>query len=137
MDTTALLQSIYRACREKRLAELLSLLSDEFKFTVHLPEDTLDGGARPRSKAETALLLHDFMNTYDVLLFEPGPIIVTDDRASAQPEVRFRHKKAGNVLEAKLVHSWHVEDGKARALEERHDLEKLRAYARSINEAGG
>lgn len=136
MDTAALLQSIYRACREKRLADVLSLLSDEFKFTVHLPEDALDGGARPRSKAETALLLHDFMKTYDFLLFEPGPIIVTDDRASAQPEVRFRHKKTGNVLEAKLVHSWRVEDGKARALEERHDVEELKAFAKSINEAG-
>lgn len=134
MDTAALLQSIYRACREKRLAEVLSLLSDEFKFTVHLPQDTLDGGARPRSKAETALLLHDFMNTYDFLLFEPGPIIVTDSGASAQPEVRFRHKKTGNVLETKLVHSWRVADGKARALEERHDLEKLKAFMKSISD---
>jgi hypothetical protein len=100
MDTAALLQSIYRACREKRLADVLSLLSDEFKFTVHLPEDALDGGARPRSKAETALLLHDFMKTYDFLLFIS------------------------------------VEDGKARALDERHDVEELRAFAKSINEAG-
>src|SRR5665647_1696907 len=104
MDTAALLQSIYKAYREKRLADVLALLCDEFRFTIHLPEDTIPGGDRARSKAETALMLRELMETYDFLVYEPGPIIVTDDRASAQPEIKYRHKRSGKVLDTKLFH---------------------------------
>jgi ketosteroid isomerase-like protein len=132
MDTAVLLQNIYKCSREKRLADVLDLLSDDFKFIAHLPDDPIDAGKRPRSRAETALLVHQFMEQYDILAFEPGPIIVTDDVATAQADVKFRHKKTGKVLETKFVHDWRVADGKAQALEQRHDVEKLKAFFLSV-----
>ena len=79
MDPAALLQNIYRCCREKRLAEdRQTCSSDDFKFKAELPDD-LDGEARPRSRAEIALMVHNFMEQYDILAFDPGPIIVADD----------------------------------------------------------
>ncbi len=94
MDPAALLQNIYRCYREKRLADIVDLLSDDFKFLALLPGDG-DGDGRPRSRAEIALMAHKFMDQYDILAFDPGPIIVTNDVASAQVEVKFRHKKSG------------------------------------------
>jgi hypothetical protein len=44
METTALLQAIYKAYREKRLADTLSYLGDDFRLVVHLPEDAMPGG---------------------------------------------------------------------------------------------
>ena len=129
MDPAALLQNIYRCCREKRLAEIVNLLGDDFKFKAELPDD-LDGEARPRSRAEIALMVHNFMEQYDILAFDPGPIIVADDRASAETDVKFRHKKSGKVLETRFVHDWRVADGKALELEQRHDLNQLRAVIR-------
>ena len=67
MDTTSLLQAIYKAFREKRLADAISHLADDFRLVVHLPEDALPGGDRPRSKAEAALLFQGFINDYDFL----------------------------------------------------------------------
>jgi ketosteroid isomerase-like protein len=132
MDTAALLQNIYRYSREKRLADVLGLLSDDFKFTAQLPDDPLEDGTRPRSRAETALLVHQFMEHYDILTFDPGTIVVTDDVASAQADVKFRHKKSGKILETIFSHDWHVKDGKARALKQRHDIEKLKAFLSSV-----
>ncbi len=137
MDNAALLQSIYRAYREKRLAEFLALLSEDFRYTLHLPEDAIPGADRARSKAETALLMREVMEKYDFLAFEPGPIIIADGRASAQPEIKVRHRQTGSVLDTKLVHTWHVRDGKAVALDERHEVQKIRAFVKSIIDGGG
>ena len=103
MDPAAILQNIYRCYREKRLADIVDLLSDDFRFHAHLPEDG-DGDGRPRSRAEIALMVHKFMDQYDILAFDPGPIIVTNNIASAQAEAKFRHKKSGKVLETRFFH---------------------------------
>jgi hypothetical protein len=100
MDPAALLQNIYRCYREKRLADVVALLSDDFKFTAQLPDD-VDGGRRSRSRAETAILVHKFMEEYDILAFDTGPIIVTDNLASAQAQVKFRHKRTGPAKSSK------------------------------------
>jgi hypothetical protein len=87
MDTTSLLQAIYKAFREKRLADAISHLADDFRLVVHLPEDALPGGDRPRSKAEAALLFQGFINDYDFLAYDQGPIIVTGDHPTSQPQI--------------------------------------------------
>ena len=134
MDTTTLLQAIYKAYREKRLAEVLSYLGDDFRLVVHLPEAAMPGGDRPRSKAESALLFQGFLNDYDFLAYDHGPIIVAGDRATAQPQIRYRHKKTGKVIETKLAHAWWVRDGKAVLLEERYDVAQVQAFLKSLND---
>jgi ketosteroid isomerase-like protein len=133
MDPAALLQNIYRCYREKRLADIVNLLSDDFRFLAELPGDG-DDGARPRSRAEIALMAHKFMDQYDILAFDPGPIIVTNNVASAQAEAKFRHKKSGKVLETRFHHDWRVADGKATELKQRHDLDQLKAFLASVDD---
>jgi ketosteroid isomerase-like protein len=135
MDTALLLQNIYRSFREKRLADVVELLSDDFKFKAQLPEDSAIEGKRARSRAEIALLAHRSMEEYDILVFEPGPIVVTDSLASAQVQVKFRHKKTGKILETRFLHDWRVADGKACDLQQRHDLEQLKAFLESLRDA--
>lgn len=134
MDTTTLLQAIYKAYREKRLADTLSYLDDDFRLIVHLPEEATPGGNRPRSKAESALLFQGFLNDYDFVSYDHGPIIVIGDRATAHPHIRYRHKRTGKVLDTKLAHSWCVRDGKALVLEERYDVPVVQAFMQSLAE---
>jgi len=136
MDTAALLQAIYEAYRGKRLADVAAYLDDEFRYVVHLPEEAVPGGDKPRTKAETLEFLQYLMDTYDFLAYDPGPIIATDESATVQPKIRFRDKKTGKVLETKLAHAWQVKGGKATALEERHDLAKIQAFLKSVAENG-
>ena len=89
---------------------------------------------RPRSKAEAALLFQGFINDYDFLAYDQGPIIVTGDHATSQPQIRYRHKKTGKVIETRLNHTWHVKDGKARTLDERHDVARVQAFMKSLRE---
>jgi ketosteroid isomerase-like protein len=132
LDTLILVQSIYRCFREKRLGEVVDLLSDDFRFLAQLPDDMLEDINRPRSRAEIALLAHRSMEEFDILTFEPGAIRVSDDFASTETEVKFRHKKTGKVLETRFVHDWRIADGKVCELEQRHDLAQLRAFAESL-----
>lgn len=129
-DTAALLHAIYTAYREKRLADVLSHLDESFRFVIHLPEDTLPGGDKPRNKAETREILQHLMDTYDFLSYDPGPIIATEGRATVQPHIRFRDKKSGKVIETKLSHVWRFNGAKAAELEERHDTAKVAAFVK-------
>jgi ketosteroid isomerase-like protein len=134
MEPAALLQAIYKAFRENRLADALSHLGDDFKLSVRLPSDGGPGNDRTRSKAESALLFRKFTDRFDILSYESGPIIVSADTASAQPELTIRHRKTGKTLEMKLAHSWHVADGKARELNVRYDLQKAEQFLISVGE---
>ena len=136
MDTTALLQAIYAAYREKRLADVLDFLDDSFRYVIHLPDELLLGGSATRDKQETRKLFSHFMDTYDFLAFEPGPIIVTGDRALVNSHVRFRHKQTGKQLSTRLQQTWGSKDGKAVSLEEEHDKAAVEAFIKSIREEG-
>ena len=100
-DPATLLQATYKAFREHRLADMLANFADDFRMAVHLPEEAVPGGDKQRNKAETEELLEYFHTTYDVLAYDPGPIIVTGDQATVQPQVRYRDKRTGEVLDTK------------------------------------
>jgi ketosteroid isomerase-like protein len=134
MDTASLLQAIYRAYRENRIADILAYLDEDFRYVVHLPEDVFPGGDKPRSKADTAALIEYLQANYDYLTYDPGPIIATDHTATVHPHVRIRHKRTGKELETKFTHTWQVRGGKAVELDERHDREKVEAFLRSTSE---
>jgi hypothetical protein len=134
MEPAALLQAIYKAFRENRLADALSHLGDDFKLSVSLPSDGGPDNHRARSKAESALLFRKFTDRFDILSYEPGPIIVTAHTASTQPELTIRHRKTGKTLAMKLAHNWHIADGKANELDVRYDLAKVQAFLLSVGE---
>jgi hypothetical protein len=135
-DTAALLHAIYTAYREKRLGDVMVHLDDNFRFVVHLPETALPGGDKARNKAETVELLQYLYDTYDFLAYDPGPIIASAGRATAQPHIRFRDKKTGKVLETKKSHAWRFAGDKVVELDERQDVEKILAFLRSVAEDG-
>jgi ketosteroid isomerase-like protein len=134
MDPATLLQAVYKAFREHRLADMLANFADDFRMAVHLPEEAVPGGDKQRNKAETKELLEYFHTTYDVLAYDPGPIIVTGDQAKVQPQVRYRDKRTGEVLETRMVHAWRVLVGKASELEERHVVVKVVAFLKRVAE---
>lgn len=131
-DTAALLQTIYAAWREQRLADVMKHLDESFHFIMHLPADLVPGGEEPRGKAETLAFLEHLKETYDILFYDQGPIIVADGRATVQPVIRYRHKKSGKMLETKLNHVWRFRDGKAIELDEHHDTAVVEAFLRSL-----
>lgn len=136
MDAATLLQTIYKAYREKRLDDVLPHLDDGFRLIVHLPEEALPGGDGPRDKQQTAELMQHLMDTYDFLSYDPGPIIAMGNQVSAQPQIRFRDKKSGKVLETKLMHTWLLDDGKVVTLDERYDVPVIQAFLKSVSEIG-
>jgi len=135
-DAAALLHTIYTAWREQRLADVMASLDDNFRFVVNLPADLIPGGDKPRNKTETLEFLQYLRDTFDFLSYDQGPIIAGGDHATAQPHIRYRHKKTGKVLETKISHVWHIKDGKAIDLEEHHDTAKIRAFLRGVAEDG-
>lgn len=130
--TPALLQTIYAAYREKRLADVLANLADDFGFTIHLPSDALPGAGVPHGKADTATLLEGLIATYDFLLYEPGPIMVTGDQAAVRVRIRYRHKTTGEVIETTLGHFWRIRDGKAAQLDEYHDVQHVLSFLSKV-----
>lgn len=135
MDTAAL-HEFYRCYRERRLAEAVALLSDDFTFKAHIPNAPLDP-LRPRSRAEFTLICHKFLDDYDILVFEAGPFTVFDGVASAPAQGVFRHKKTGKTLDLHFRHTWRLADGKLAELHQEYDVEKVLAFLRTIDGEGG
>jgi ketosteroid isomerase-like protein len=134
-DAATLLHTIYTAWREQRLADIMAHLDDNFRFVANVPGDLVPGD-KPRNKAETLELLQYLIDTYDFLGYDPGPIIATDGRATAQPRVRIRDKKTGKVLETKKSHAWRFAGDKVVELEERHDAAEILAFLKSVAKDG-
>lgn len=134
MDTAAL-HEFYRCYRERRLAEAVALLSDDFQFKAHIPNAPLDP-LRPRSRAEFTLICHKFLDDYDILTFEAGPFTVFDGVASGPAQGVFRHKKTGNVLELAFRHTWRFADGKIVELQQEYDVGKVQAFLKSVDGSG-
>ena len=128
MEPATLLQNIYKCYREKRLADMLELFDDNFRMIVTLPEDAPADERRPRSKAETAILTHKFLEEYDVLEFEPESLVVADGVISTMTRARFRHRRTGNILDTTFEQTWRIADGKAVQLEQSHDVQTLAAF---------
>ena len=136
-NTTALLQSLYAAYREKRLADVLANFTDDFRFTIHLPAASLPGAGTPHGKADTAKLLEGLiLAAYDILMYEPGPIMVTGDQAAVRVRTRFRHKATGEVIETTLGHFWRMRDGKAAQLDEYHDVQHVVSFLSKVAPPG-
>lgn len=129
-----LLTAIYTAYREKRLADTLALLSDDFRMTVHLPPGTIPGAGLPHNKAQTAGLLETFIKTYDFLDYDPGDIDVAPDgtHATASPLIRYRHKATGQVIQTRLSHFWSLSGGQATSLDEYHDTARIEAFLSKV-----
>ena len=129
-----LLTAIYTAWREKRLADTLAFLTDDFRMTVHLPPGTIEGAGLPHDKAQTADLLGNFISTYDFLDYEPGDIDVSPDgaHATASPLIRYRHKESGQVIQTRLSHFWSLRGGQAASLDEYHDTARIQAFLSKV-----
>jgi hypothetical protein len=69
------------------------------------------------------LLFQGFLNDYDFVSYDHGPIIVIGDRATAHP---LPPQADG------LAHSWCVRDGKALVLEESYDVPVVQAFMQSL-----
>lgn len=130
-----LLRTIYAAYGAKRLDVALSHFADDFHFTLHLPKDAIPGAGAPINKAEARAMFQSFMDTYDFLSYEPGPIIVSPDgdKATATPAIRYRHKATGNVIETRISHFWHFRDGKVLLLDEYHDTARIQAFLAKLS----
>lgn len=131
-DTPALLRAVYTAYREKRLADVLVHLSDDFRFTLHLPAEALAGAGAAHDKASAARLFEGIIADYDFLRYEPGPIRVTGDTAGVQPRIHYRHKATGKEIETTLVHVWRIRGDKATALDEYVDIPGVASYLAEV-----
>ncbi len=105
-----------------------------FASSCICPEAALPGGDKVRNLAETREILQHLADTYDFVAYDPGPIMVSAGRATVQPQIRFRDKKSGKLLETRLSHAWRFKDGKAAELEEHHDVTKILAFLKSAAE---
>jgi ketosteroid isomerase-like protein len=135
-QTAAMLQSLYVAYREKRLADVAPHLADDFRFTMHLPADALPGAATPHGKAEALALFEGLLAAYDILLYEPGPIMVTGDQAAVRVRIRYRHKATDAVIETTIGHFWRTRDGKVVQLDEYHNVQHVLAFLHKVASGG-
>ncbi|HKZ95987.1 MAG TPA: nuclear transport factor 2 family protein [Hyphomicrobiaceae bacterium] len=133
-ETVAMLEALYTAYREKRLADVLDHLAGDFRFTLHLPPAAVPGAGVPQDKQRTQAMLQAFIDSYDFLTYDPGAILVEGEQATAHPLIRYRHKATGEVIETRMAHLWVVRNGKAVELDEYLNVGRVQAFLAKVSE---
>lgn len=135
-SSVELLNRIYALYREKRLDDVMALVADDFRFTVHLPSGSVPGAGVSHGKAATTAMLQAFMDSYKFLTYDPGPILAEGNLAASRPVIRYRHKGTGDIIETRLAHFWTLRDGVPISLDEYHDVANVQAYLTKLSPPG-
>ena len=59
-------------------------------------------------------------------------MIIQKERAGVEIPIRYRHRRTGAVLEAKMANFWTFEEGWPVKLSEYHDISRIQAFTASI-----
>jgi ketosteroid isomerase-like protein len=127
-EAKSVAEQLYVAWKVRDLPSVLALLSDDVVFALHIPASVLPVGGETKGKPAVAAALQTFLDTYEFLAYEPGPVTVDGERANAEVHFRYRQRATGEVIDSRLLHSWVVEAGKVTRLDEWHDLPGVRAF---------
>ena len=107
---------------------MLALVADDIVYALHIPAEVMPLGGETKGKTALAMALQGLLDNYDYLTYDPGPVSVDGAKASAEVHFRYREKATGEVIDSRLRHLWLVEAGKAKRLDEWHDLPKVTAF---------
>src|SRR5690242_2534676 len=127
-DTRAVVDGIYGAWKARDLAGTLALMADDVVFALHIPADVAPFGGETRGKTAVASTLQGLLDAYEFIAYDPGPVTVDGSKAADEIQFRYRCKASGEIIDSRMRHQWIVEGGKARRLDEWHDLPKVRAF---------
>lgn len=127
-EAKAVVERLYVAWKARDLPSVLTLLSDDMVFALHIPANVLPIGGETNGKTAVAAALQALLDAYDFIVYEPGPVTGDDTRANAEVHFRYRQRATGEVIDSRLLHSWVIEAGKVARLDEWHDLPGVRAF---------
>jgi ketosteroid isomerase-like protein len=127
-DTGSVVGRIYAAWTARDLQSVLQNLADDMVFALHIPAEVMPLGGETRGKAAVAAALQGLFDSFDFLAYDVGPISTDGATATCENHFRYRHKGTGDVIDGRLRHRWQVESGRARRLDEWHDVPAVKAY---------
>jgi ketosteroid isomerase-like protein len=127
-DTLSVVEAVYAAWQARDLPGAMALMADDMVFALHVPREVLPIGGETVGKVAVGAALRGLLDAYDFLAYEPGPIAVEGSSATAQVHFIYRQKATGDVIDSRLRHRWSIEAGRARRLDEWHDLAAVTAF---------
>jgi ketosteroid isomerase-like protein len=132
----AVVEAFWKTWARRDKPGLLALVTDTIKFTLHIPPDVLPFGSAPNAPTIGKRALSDQLQTvldiFDTVAYAGRWAGTDGDRVHGQVSYCFRHKLTGEEIEGVMRHVILVEDGRIAALDEYHDVERIKAFMRLV-----
>jgi len=121
-------EALYASWAAKDLRAVLSCLSDDIFFAMHVPPELIPFAGETRGKAALIPRLQMILDDFDFLQYRPIHIVDEGDVLHSQVRYHFRHKATGYDIEGTMRHVWQIEGDQIVRLEEFHDTERVKTF---------
>lgn len=128
-DTETVVRAVYDAWRVKDIEAVAARFAGDACFDIHISASVHPLGGPCHGKGEVLARLEKIIEGFDFLSYVVPDLIVSGERAAAQPHIRYLHKASGERLESTLAHFWLVRGGLVVRLDEYHDMGAVEAFA--------
>ena len=127
-DTRAVVEATYAAWAARDLDGTLAHMADDCTYTMHVPTEVLAYGGAHHGKTAIAQCLKAILEDYGFVAYAVDWLAVDGENARAQVVYYYSHTESGVQLDGRFRHVWRVAGGKVVAVDEYHDVAKLKAF---------
>ncbi|MEQ1611941.1 MAG: nuclear transport factor 2 family protein [Hyphomicrobiaceae bacterium] len=111
---------------------LMALLTDDIQYALYLDEAELPFAGETRGKDLLLQRIGQMHGAFEYVLFRPFKVRVVDNAAHNQVEFMYRHKATNELLTGRFRFVLIVKGGLVARIEEYHDAERIKAFARLV-----
>jgi ketosteroid isomerase-like protein len=135
-NAITVVEALWESWGRRDKAAALALVSDDVHFTLHIPSDVVPFGSPPNvptiGKRALSDQLQTILDIFDTVAYQGRVVGIVDRRVHGQVSYLFRHKLTGEEIEGVMRHVVRVKAGRIVAIDEYHDVERIKAFMRLV-----
>ncbi len=130
------IEALWAAWARRDKAATLALVSDDIRFTLHIPPEIVPFGTTPNELTIGKRALSDQLQTildiFETIAYSGRVLGIIEGRVHGQVSYIFRHKLTGEEIDGVMRHLVRIVDGRITVIEEYHDVERVKAFMRLV-----
>jgi ketosteroid isomerase-like protein len=135
-DASKVVEALWVAWAQRDKAATLALVTDDIRFTLHIPPEIVPFGSTSSEPTIGKRALSDQLQTildiFETIAYSGRVAGIVEGRVHGQVTYLFRHKLTGEEIEGVMRHVVHTIDGCISAIDEYHDVERIKAFMRLV-----
>jgi ketosteroid isomerase-like protein len=114
------------------LDAFMAMLTEDIQYALYLDEAELPFAGETRGKGLLRQRIEQMHDAFEYVLFRPFRVHVVENAAHNQVEFMYRHRASSELLTGRFRFVLFVKGELVERIEEHHDAERIKAFARLV-----